>query len=74
MGHYKEAIESLEKAISLEPRMAEARLNLGAIYLRAKNKPGALAQYHVLKTLDHKMADRLYGLLNEDMIVSVNRR
>jgi tetratricopeptide (TPR) repeat protein len=57
------AIEAYLKCLSLTPKFAKARYNLGIIYTRKKNKAGATDQYNALLPVDAKLA----GLLKAEI-------
>ncbi len=51
-GSFNEAKTVYLKAIELEPRMVEARFNLGNIYLKESRQAEALEQYSIILKLD----------------------
>lgn len=55
-GQREKAAEAYLKTLTLAPRFARARYNLGIIYTRLKNKAGATEQYTALQPLDPKLA------------------
>jgi len=65
LGRYQDAIESYKQAIRIKPDYAEAHNNLGITYLLTGNKSSALEEYKILKTLDAKLANKLFNLINK---------
>jgi tetratricopeptide (TPR) repeat protein len=55
----EKAIEAYLQCLRLSPKFAKARFNLGIIYTRKKNKPGANEQYNALNQIDPKLAASL---------------
>ena len=53
---YDRAIDAYLKCLSLSPKFAKARVNLGITYTRKKNKPAAMEQYSLLQTADPALA------------------
>ena len=57
------AVDAYLKCLSIAPKFAKARYNLGIIYTRKKNKAGATEQYDALLPIDAKLA----GLLRTEI-------
>ena len=58
-GQSDRALEAYKKTLTLSPRFAKARFNIGIIQINAKNKSGALEQYNSLLLLDKELAGKL---------------
>lgn len=56
---YREAVDCFLETIRLEPDRARAHKLLGLAYLVTDQREKAMAQYQILKSLDHEMADDL---------------
>ena len=54
------ATESLRTAIRLRNEDATAHLYLGYVFIEARNKPGVLNEYRILRQLDATKAQKLY--------------
>ncbi len=59
MGQVNESIENFQKAISMNPRLAQAYYNLGLAFLAMKDKGQAADQYRMLRSLDPELAAKL---------------
>ena len=59
----KEAIEALQKAIELKPKLASARFNLGVIFVATGKKDQALEQQVALQSLDKDLAKKLKEMI-----------
>ena len=59
-GKNEEAIVHLTEAVRITPNYGEAHLALGRIYLSMGEKDLALAEYHILKTINSNLANTLY--------------
>ncbi len=53
------AIESYRRCLELSPRFVKARYNLGLMYVKKKDKAGAMDQYNSLLALDQTWAVKL---------------
>jgi Flp pilus assembly protein TadD len=71
---FREAIAELQKAVELQPKDDEARYFLGELYLRAKDKKGAIEQYAKIKFSNAQLAGRLYRSIYNDRILAVSTR
>jgi tetratricopeptide (TPR) repeat protein len=60
LRRYQESKDAFQQAIRLKPDFAEAHYGLGRTYLMLGNRDGAVAEYHVLKTLDPQSAAELW--------------
>ena len=69
-GRYDEARASFQEAVALDPSYAEAHYGLGAVYFLQDNGFAFLDEYGILKTLDPKMAEKLYSILSEKRVPS----
>ncbi|MFM9903975.1 MAG: tetratricopeptide repeat protein [Pyrinomonadaceae bacterium] len=56
---FDRAIEAYLKCLSLSPKFVKARVNLGIVYTRKRNKVAAMEQYNILLPLDASLAARL---------------
>jgi tetratricopeptide (TPR) repeat protein len=65
LGRWQDAIEAYKQAIRIKPDYAEAHCNLGVTYLGTGDKGSALEEYKILKTLDTKLANKLFNLIYE---------
>jgi tetratricopeptide (TPR) repeat protein len=59
------AIEAYQKCLSISPRFAKARYNLGVIQVLKKNKPAAIEQYNALMQIDPKLAELLKAQIDQ---------
>lgn len=55
----EKAIDAYQKCLSLSPRFARARYNIGIIQVLQKNKIAAMEQYSTLLSLDQSLAGKL---------------
>lgn len=63
LGRYEDAVEAFKQAIRIKPDYALAHCNLGITYLIIGDKGSALEEYKILKTLDTKLANKLFNLI-----------
>jgi tetratricopeptide (TPR) repeat protein len=56
---YDRSIEAYMKCLSLSPKFLRARVNLGIVYTRKKNKAAAMEQYNLVLPADATLAARL---------------
>jgi tetratricopeptide (TPR) repeat protein len=64
MGRFREGAEALRQAVTLNPKDAEGRYNLGVISLEAlKDRDGAAEQYEALRGLSPALAEKLRALM-----------
>jgi tetratricopeptide (TPR) repeat protein len=63
---YGPAVEAYEEAIRLEPRMANARFNLGVAFLQLGDFNGAADAYRGLQPLDPQFAAKLQDLIRAE--------
>ncbi|MEP6787285.1 MAG: tetratricopeptide repeat protein [Acidobacteriota bacterium] len=56
---YDNAINAYQKSLAISPKFLKARVNLGIVYTRKKNKTAALEQYNLLLPADANLAARL---------------
>ena len=66
LGRYKEAAEAFQQAIRIDPDDADAHLSLGIAYLSLNDRGSALEQYKILKSLDPKLAKRLFSVIKRN--------
>ena len=59
------AAEAFGEAVRLKPDYAQAHYELALAYLSQGDKEAALEEYTTLTTLNPKLAERLYELLNK---------
>jgi tetratricopeptide (TPR) repeat protein len=59
IGKTDDEIRELEKAISIRPRYATARYNLGIVFMKKGKRDLALHQYEELKKFDEVIANAL---------------
>lgn len=59
VGKTQEQLQALRQAVSLRPRFATARLNLGVVLLRQGDRRGAQQQYDALQEFDEGAAATL---------------
>jgi Tfp pilus assembly protein PilF len=64
LGKYKEAAEAFMQAIRINPDDAGAHLNLGIANLSLNDRDSALEQYKILKSLDPKLANKLFSIIS----------
>jgi tetratricopeptide (TPR) repeat protein len=64
LGKYKEATEAFKQAIRINPDDTDAHLSLGFAYLSLNDRGSALEQYKILKSLDPKLAKKLFSVIN----------
>lgn len=62
LGALKEAVDSYQRSLELEPRSAEVYLSLGHAYLRLKNNQEAGKAFKQATLLNPEMAEAHYGL------------
>jgi tetratricopeptide (TPR) repeat protein len=62
LKHYTEAVEPLEKAISLNKDAPDAHLNLGNVYDGLKRYPDAIKEFEIVSKLQPKSADPYYNI------------
>ncbi len=65
LGKYKEATEAFQQAIRIDPDYADAHLSLGIAYLSLNDRGSAIEQYKKLKSLDLKLAKKLFGMIKQ---------
>jgi len=63
MHEHSKAIAAYKHAIEINPRNAEAHYGLGVTYNRTIKLTYAFEQYKILKTLDKRLADKLYHII-----------
>jgi len=56
---FDRSIEAYQKCLSLSPKFLRARVNLGIVYTRKKNRPAAVEQYNLILPADAALAARL---------------
>ncbi|MBI5674375.1 MAG: serine protease [Nitrospirae bacterium] len=62
---YREAASAFQKVLKYRPDYAEAHYNLGIVYLFLNDKGAALEKYKTLKTINTKLADKLFSLIKK---------
>ncbi len=63
MRNHSNAIEVFKKVIEINPKHAQAHYELGVSYDRTNHLTYAFEQYKILKTLDERLADKLYHII-----------
>jgi len=63
MRNHSNAIDAFKKVIEINPKHAEAHFELGVSYDRTNLLSRAFEQYKILKTLDERLADKLYHII-----------
>ncbi|MBU4186133.1 MAG: tetratricopeptide repeat protein [Proteobacteria bacterium] len=63
MRSHSNAIEAYKKVIEINPKHAQAHFELGVSYDRTNHLSYAFEQYKILKTLDERLADKLYHII-----------
>jgi tetratricopeptide (TPR) repeat protein len=64
-GRYSEAIEAYKEVVRLRPTLAPGHFNLALAYVAINDRAAAMAEYETLKTIDAKMANRLYEMIKK---------
>jgi tetratricopeptide (TPR) repeat protein len=64
-GQYENAISAYKECLMHYPERKEVHYHLGKAYLQVGNKDLALEEYKILKTLDEKSANELWGLIKQ---------
>ena len=59
------AVEAYRQCLVLSPRFANARFNLGVVYVKQNNKAAAVEQYSALRPLDPASAEDLKALIDK---------
>jgi tetratricopeptide (TPR) repeat protein len=67
---YGPAVEAYREAVRLQPRMANARFNLGVAFLQLGDLAGADEAYRSLNALDPELAAKLLDLTRRQMTVA----
>jgi tetratricopeptide (TPR) repeat protein len=65
LGDHEKEKEAYKKALKLKPDYTEAHFNLGMTYLNLQDRNSALKHSKILRTLDPKMADKLFNIINK---------
>jgi len=66
LGRYEEAMQPLQKLISIEPKHVNGNHALGMAYARMGNRTAAMQQYYILQNLDARVAaDLLKAIPNQ---------
>ena len=63
IGRTDDARKELVEALRAEPRSAAAHFQLGRLHLEAGDRGAALEEYKLLKDIDAKTAEKLFGLV-----------
>jgi len=63
LERYPDALEAYKKAIQIQPDFVLAHFFLGLIYLEARDRNHALAEYKILRDLDKNYADDLLNMI-----------
>ncbi len=66
LGAYPESIEVWNELLKIDSENSEARFQIGLAQVITGNRPEALQQYHILKTLNVNLADELKAVLNNE--------
>lgn len=74
MKRNKDAVDSLKKAVELQPDRPVYRYNLAIAQMAVNNGAGALSQYNLLKTSDPEIAAKLYKLMFADKLYTVEQK
>ena len=61
LGDNKNAIDVLNKAVTLNPGLIQGYYDLGLLYIKEHNEKMVLVQYNILKNMNEKLADELYN-------------
>jgi Flp pilus assembly protein TadD len=72
LRRYREAKAAFTRALELSPETERVRYNLALSNIALKNKEAALQQYHWLKAANADLAQKLYQIIYQDLIVKVN--
>jgi tetratricopeptide (TPR) repeat protein len=72
LGFWNEAIRAYKQAIRIDPNFAEAHCNLGLDYMVIGDRKSALEEYRILKDLDQKMAQNLFGFIYSSNVGSTS--
>lgn len=57
------AVAAFKRVVEINPSHAEAHFSLGVLYEAQGSMSQAWEEYKVLKTLDEKLADKLYHII-----------
>jgi cytochrome c-type biogenesis protein CcmH/NrfG len=60
---YSAAIEAYKNTIEINPKNPDAHYELGVVYNRTVSLSYAFEQYKILKTLDNRLAEKLYHII-----------
>jgi protein involved in temperature-dependent protein secretion len=61
----------IRAAVDMNPSDAQAQCFLGKLYLLAKDKQAALAQYKTVQPLNAQMARQLYEFIYQDKLLVI---
>ncbi len=64
IGMHEESIEACKQVIRINPDYADAHYNLGIAYDFLNDRNSALRQYEILKSLNSKLANKLFDFIN----------
>lgn len=73
LKNYKKGAQLLKNAVERYPDQPELRFNLAMCYLAQNNRPAVLSQYKLLKSMDEKLADKLYRIIYRNLVVDVRQ-
>lgn len=71
---YEKSAIVLKQAVEQDPDDARLRFNLAMSYLAARNRPGALSQYNLIKQSNPDLAGTLYRALFRRYILDVRQQ
>lgn len=71
LGHYRNAVESLRRAIQLKPDFAMSYFNLGRVFVLLKDKSAALEQYKILNAFAPDLATKLHDEIYQGKLLRV---
>jgi tetratricopeptide (TPR) repeat protein len=74
LKEYDAAIKTLQRALELDPKFAQAQYNLGITYAARKDKRAALGLYATLKQLDAELGRKLFAEIFADKILDVSQK
>jgi len=70
----QQAIASYKQALALKPDFAEAHHNLALLYYQRGERALALEQYHLLKSIDYEMSQKLFEIIFQDKILKIRKQ
>ena len=73
LGNKKRAFQAFESAVKLQSKNAESRFFLGLVSLSLGKRDLAIEQFRKLEELDSVFAKRLYEVIYQDKVISVEQ-